>query len=127
MIRLLSPCERLVFGRRRRTRRPWIIMLAFRLARPSSRIAVSRVLSTSARPVDFHHEDKFFYEEEHRKLEALKKRMPTLDEANEKQRLAHILDKAVATDGSQGVRPEIRDVSSVAYILASPQRVMGNV
>ena len=87
-----------------------------RLASPSlaSRHA-TRVLCTMRR-VDGSPEDAYFRKQERARLDALKAKK-VINEDDEKVRLDKILDTVVATDGTQGVRAEIREPLRVMLML----------
>ena len=81
-----------------------------------SRQPAARLLC-NLRKVDGSPEDAYFRKMERQRLDKLKAMKPAIDEADEKVRLAAILDTVVATDGTKGVRPEVREALKVKLLL----------
>lgn len=69
------------------------------------------------RRVDGSAEDAYFRKQQRAQLDSLKKVKPAINEQDENVRLAKILDTVVATDGTKGVREEIREALKVQLIL----------
>ena len=78
--------------------------------------APARLLCTMRR-IDGSPEDAYFKKMQRAQLDKLKQAKPSIDEANEKVRLDKILDTVVATDGTKGVREEIREALRVQLLL----------
>ena len=62
-------------------------------------------------------EDAYFQKMNRERLAKLKQKKPDINEADEGVRLNTILDTVVASDGSKGVRKEIRDALKVQLLL----------
>ena len=91
-------------------------LIAGRLAGTLRAGCQPRFLCTMRR-VDGSPEDAYFQKMQREQLEKLKKQKPTINEADEKFRLDKILDTVTATDGTKGVRDEIREPLRVALLL----------
>ena len=90
------------------------LRLSYRLI--DVRLQPARALCTM-RKVEGSPEDAFFRKQQRAQLDALKKLKPAIDEKDENVRLAKILDTVVATDGTKGVREEIREALKVQLLL----------